>query len=79
MSAAGDCYDNAFAESTFASLKSELLDDGQPLPSKQATAAATFDYIETFFNRKRLHCFLGFKSPLTFLNNYFQNLNPSLN
>lgn len=31
MSAAGDCYDNAFAESTFASLKSELLDDGPTL------------------------------------------------
>ena len=53
MSAAGYCYDNAFAESAFASLKAELPDAGQPFPSKQAARLAIFDYIETFYNRRR--------------------------
>ena len=39
MSAAGYCYDNAFAESAFASLKAELLQDAQPFASKQAARA----------------------------------------
>lgn len=79
MSAAGYCYDNAFAESTFASLKSELLDDGKPFASKPAAKSALFDYLETFYNRTRRHSSLGYQSPRVFLNQYFQNQNPSLN
>ena len=79
MSASGYCYDNAFAESAFASIKSELLEDGAPFPSQAAASSAVFDYIETFYNRRRLHGSLGYVSPQTFLDNYFQNLNPSLN
>ena len=79
MSAAGYCYDNAFAESAFASLKTELLDDGQPFASKAAASTAVFDYLETFYNRKRLHSALGYQSPHDFLNHYFQTQNPSLN
>jgi putative transposase len=79
MSAAGYCYDNAFAESAFASLKSELLNEGQPFPSKAAATTAVFDYLETFYNRKRRHSSLGYQSPHAFLDHYFQNLNPSLN
>src|SRR5690606_13750464 len=55
MSAAGYCYDNAFAESAFASIKTELLEEGRPFPSKEAASTAVFDYMETFYNRKRLH------------------------
>lgn len=79
MSAAGYCYDNAFAESAFASIKSELLENGAPFPSKAAASTAIFDYMETFYNRKRLHGALGFQCPQAFLNNFFQKLNPSLN
>jgi putative transposase len=67
MSAAGYCYDNAFAESAFASLKAELPDAGQPFPSKQAARSALFDYIETFYNRRRRHTALGCLSPFDYL------------
>lgn len=79
MSAAGYCYDNAFAESAFASLKTELLEDGLPFASKAAALTAVFDYLETFSNRKRRHSSLGYHSPQAFLDRYFQTLNPSLN
>lgn len=79
MSAAGFCYDNAFAESAFASLKSELLEEGQPFLSKAAASSALFDYLETFYNRKRRHSALNYQSPRAFLDSYFQNQNPNLN
>lgn len=79
MSAAGHCYDNAYAESAFASLKAELPNDGQPFASKRAAQCALFDYLETFYNRTRRHSALGYQSPRAFLNHYFQNHNPSLN
>ena len=79
MSAAGNCYDNSVAESAFASLKSDLLDDGAPFPSKAAATVAVFDYLETFCNRKRRHSSIGYQSPQAFLDLYFQTLNPSLN
>lgn len=79
MSAAGYCYDNAFAESAFASLKSDILDDGRPFDSKQSATTALFDYLESFYNRRRRHNSLDYQSPQTFLNRYFQSLNPSLN
>lgn len=79
MSAVGYCYDNAYAESAFASLKAELPNDGQPFASKQAAHSALFDYLETFYNRTRRHSALGYQSPRAFLNHYFQNQNPSLN
>ena len=79
MSAAGYCYDNAFAESAFASLKNELLDDPAPFASKAAAATAVFDYLQTFYNRKRRHSSLAYQSPHAFLDHYFHTLKPSLN
>ena len=79
MSAAGYCYDNAFAESAFASIKSELLPDGQPFASKEIARRALFDYLETFYNRTRRHSALNYHSPRAFLDSYFQNQNPNLN
>ncbi len=79
MSAKGYPYDNAFAESAFASIKNELLPDSHCFPSHRAAATAIFDYFETFYNRRRLHSALGYTAPLEFLNQYFQNQNPSLN
>jgi putative transposase len=79
MSAKGYCYDNAFSESAFASLKSEVLSEGLPFHSKRAATTALFDYFETFYNRRRLHSSLGYLSPNAFLNRHFQNQNPHLN
>jgi transposase InsO family protein len=79
MSAKGYCYDNAFAESAFASIKADLFADGQPFATRRAAATAIFDYLETFYNRRRLHSSLAYRSPHDFLNDYFQTQKPSLN
>ena len=79
MSAKGYCYDNAFAESAFASIKNEVLPDNHRFQSRQEATLALFDYFETFYNRRRLHSSLGYQTPEAFLNQYFQNQNPSLN
>ncbi len=62
MSRKGDCWDNAVAESFFASLKREL---AQPRPpaTRQAARALVFEYIEVFYNRRRLHSSLGMHTP----------------
>jgi putative transposase len=78
MSASGYCYDNAFAESAFASLKNELLEDGKAFDSKVAARTVLFDYLQTFYNRKRLHSSLDYQSPHAFLNQYSQIQSQSL-
>jgi putative transposase len=65
MSRAGDCYDNALAESFMATLKTELI-DRQPWPTRRAARRAIFDWIEGFYNRRRLHSALGYQSPVAF-------------
>jgi putative transposase len=65
MSRAGDCYDNALAESFFATLKSELL-NRQAWPTQRAARQAIFAWIEGFYNRRRLHSSLGYRSPAGF-------------
>ena len=79
MSAKGYCHDNAFAESCFASIKSEVLDEGHPFASKQTARRALFDYLACFYNRKRLHSSLGYLSPQNFLDLYFQSQPTHLN
>jgi putative transposase len=78
MSAKGYCYDNAFAESFFATLKADLLPETQSFPSHSAARLAVFDYLETFYNRRRRHSAFNQQPPLTVLNQYFQNLTPHL-
>ena len=56
------CWDNAVAESFFATLKTELV-YRQSLTSILAARTAVFEYIEVFYNRKRLHSALGYQSP----------------
>jgi putative transposase len=56
------CWDNAVAESFFATLKTELV-YRQPLPTRAAARQAVFEYIEVFSNRQRLHSALGYRSP----------------
>lgn len=65
MSRTGDCYDNALAESFFATLKTELI-DRQPWPTQRAARQAIFEWIEGFYNRQRLHSALGYQSPAAF-------------
>lgn len=62
MGSRGDCYDNAVAESFFATLKKELV-HRQTWPTRRALESAVFDYIETFYNRRRRHSTLGMLSP----------------
>lgn len=79
MSAQGCCYDNAFAESCFASIKAELLCDIGSFDSHQHARRAIFDYIESFYNRRRKHSSLGYLSPARFLELYFKKQNHHLN
>lgn len=65
MSAQGYCYDNAAMESFFSTLKTELLHRHQWL-SQEQLHLALFDYIETFYNRRRLHSALNYQSPVDF-------------
>lgn len=65
--AVGDCYDNAVAESFFASLKVELI-DRHDWPTRAAARVAIFEYIEGWYNRQRLHSTLGYVSPVQFEN-----------
>jgi putative transposase len=65
MSRKGNCYDNAFIESFWSSLKYETVYHRRFATRAQARSAV-FDYIETFYNRTRLHSSLGYVSPITF-------------
>lgn len=65
MSAAGCCYDNAAMESFWSTLKTEWLQD-QDFRTHQEAELAIFDYIETFYNPRRLHSALGYQSPVDF-------------
>lgn len=65
MSRTGDCYDNAMAESFFATFKSELI-DRRRWPTRQAARRAIFEWLEVFYNRQRRHSALGYLSPAAF-------------
>lgn len=67
MSRTANPYDNAAVESFFSSLKTECL-HRQPFASRSQTQARVFDYIETFYNRVRIHSALGYLSPVDFEN-----------
>ena len=66
MSAKGNCYDNAAMESFWATLKTDMR-IVKPFKTKEDARRAVFDYIETFYNRFRLHSALGC-SPLDYEN-----------
>jgi putative transposase len=65
MSRKACCYDNATMESFWATLKTECFQNQVPL-NREHAQALLFDYIETFYNPKRLHSTLGYVSPLEF-------------
>lgn len=58
----GECWDNAVSESWFATFKAELIDT-RPWPTLAALRPAVFDYIEGWYNTRRLHSSLGYRSP----------------
>lgn len=72
MSRSGNCYDNAFIESFWSSLKYELVYHHRFATQAEARTAI-FDYIETFYNRTRLHSSLAYTSPLQFESNLNQH------
>lgn len=65
MSRAGNCYDNAVVESFFKTIKVELARK-QKFNTINEARAAIFEYIEIFYNHKRLHSTLGYLSPIEF-------------
>lgn len=65
MSRKGNCYDNACAESFFHTLKGELV-NFERYQTREEARNSIFDYIETFYNRTRLHSTIGYKSPVQF-------------
>jgi transposase InsO family protein len=65
MSGKGDCWDNAVMESFWATLKNELVHHEHYITREQARRSI-FEYIEVFYNRKRLHSSLGYVSPEAF-------------
>jgi putative transposase len=62
MGSRGDCYDNAVAESFFATLKKDLV-NRRSWPTRRELGFAVFEYIEAFSHRERRHSSLGMLSP----------------
>jgi putative transposase len=65
MSRPGNCWDNAVVESFFATLKTELI-HRRRFQTRQEAPSAIFTYIEGFYNRRRRHSTLGYRSPMEF-------------
>jgi len=65
MGSVSDCYDNAMAESFFASLECQLI-DRRTFSSHAEARMAVFDHIEAWYNPHRRHSALGLISPVNF-------------
>jgi len=65
MSGKGNCYDNAVVETFFKTIKAELI-WRHAWPTRRAAELAIFEYINGFYNPRRKHSALGWKSPLAF-------------
>lgn len=65
MSGKGNCYDNAVAESFFSSLKNEIVHH-RNYQTRDEARAEIFEYIELFYNRKRLHQSLNYQTPMKY-------------
>ena len=69
MGSAGDCYDNALAESFFATLECELL-DRRKFRTREEASNAVFEFIEGWYNPYRRHSSIGQVSPLRYEKEY---------
>ena len=65
MGSVGDCFDNAMAESFFATLECELLDRAT-FRTRAEAEHAIFEFIEGWYNPHRRHSSLGYRSPIDF-------------
>jgi len=65
MSRKGDCWDNSVAESFFSTLKKELVYHAK-FETRYEARRKIFDFIEVFYNRQRMHSYLGYLSPVEF-------------
>ena len=65
MSGKGNCYDNAVAESFFSSLKNEVVHH-RNYQTRDEARTEIFEYIELFYNRKRLHQSLDYQTPMKY-------------
>jgi putative transposase len=65
MGSRGDAYDNAVAETFFATLKKELV-NRRSWPTRLELQSAVFEYVEAFYNRQRRHSTLGMLSPVAY-------------
>lgn len=65
MSRKGNCYDNAFAETFFATLKKELIYRSE-YKTKEEAKKSIFEFIEVWYNRKRIHSSIGYLTPIQF-------------
>ena len=65
MSRKGNCWDNAVAESFFATLKKELVRN-LAFETRASARSQVFEYIEVFYNRQRAHSLLGYETPTSF-------------
>jgi putative transposase len=74
MGSRGDCFDNAVAESFFATIKKELV-HRHPWPTKRDLSSAIFEYIEAFYNRQRRHSTLDYLSPEQYENQSTTTIN----
>jgi putative transposase len=70
MGSVGDCYDNAMCESFFATLECELI-ERKAFSDRPEARLAVFDYVEGFYNPKRLHSALEYQSPTNYEQEYF--------
>lgn len=70
MSRRGNCYDNAAMESWNSTLKAEL---GEHFDSPGDAKENLFDYIEVFYNQKRLHSTIDYRSPAEFERSHRQS------
>jgi transposase InsO family protein len=73
MSRRGNCWDNAVAESFFATLKKQAI-HGEHFLTRQAAQQHIFEYIECYYNRVRRHSTIGWVSPVNFELAYYQSI-----
>lgn len=73
LGSVGDCYDNAMCESFFATLECELIDRHR-WPTKAEARMAVFRFIEAWYNSRRRHSSLGYKSPVAYEQNHHEAL-----
>src|SRR4029078_2755670 len=76
MGSVGDAYDNAMAESFFATLECELLEKARSKTQAEARMAV-FEFIEGFYNPRRRHSSLGYLSPVNYERRHEQAVDPS--